>query len=229
MYGFVGNDPIGDTDYLGQWNKKVHLQKTTFWAGQFFKQPYNQTIGNADQGVDALFGGHSSLGPEQDRHMYYIKEGKDSRDWWYDTEFAKANDLLARADKDNNVSLCAKAAKAFGQGLHSRQDRSAHRPHPNGGNWPAGRMHPGWWDAWDESDYTAYGWSDVYWRRDINKPPLYFPWAKYASEAAIQAQQRQLQEDAKVTVIGDSFGALGEFEAAVRKSCLCKKAMLLFP
>jgi RHS repeat-associated protein len=228
VYGFVGNDPVGDTDYLGQWNKKVHLQKTTFWAGQFFKDPYHQTIGNADQGVDdnPLT---SSYGPQQSRHMRYLKEGKDSRDWWYDTEFAEANGLLARADKENNIALCAKAAKAFGRGLHSLQDRSAHRKHPKEENWPAGRMHPGWWDAWDESDYTSYGLSDVYWRKDINQPPLFYPWAKYASEAAIQVQQRQLQEDAKVTVIGDSFGALGEFEAAVRKSCLCKKAMLLFP
>jgi RHS repeat-associated protein len=224
LFGFSGNSSIDRVHVRGEWHASVHQRMTTQWAARFFRAPYPAAIGDADAGVDNLLSGHASVGPQQSRHMYYRIRGADSRDVWYEDEFANALHFLDLAVANNDVRRCRQAAEAFGRGLHSRQDRSAHRPWPGGRDWSSGRMHPGWWDAWDETEFTSFGLSDVFWRRDINQPPLYFPWA---DDGTTRLQQRDLQRQARMEVTADSYRALMQFRDAVAGTCICRRAMFV--
>ena len=149
--------------------------------------------------------------------MLYDLEGGDSRNVWFNREMQKARDYL-------NEMKCLEAARAFGRGLHSRQDRSAHRPWADGGSWyNAGAQliaHPGWWDAWVDSDYPNSYPSDEFWKR-YNDQPDYAAWLntseQNASQAAVRAQ-----------VITDSHDAIGLFVEAVQSSC-CRNVIMLIP
>jgi hypothetical protein len=91
-------------DYLGMWKYTVHILKTIDWAREGgFSTTYANIMGASDNGVDNLLSGHSFLpswlGGEQERHMYYLKGGIDSRDWWFNSEFELARKLLDEADR----------------------------------------------------------------------------------------------------------------------------------
>jgi hypothetical protein len=217
LYTFAANSPVNQVDVLGKWNSKVHYEKTAIWSQWIgFVGTFAAIIAQANNDVDRFFGSQSSLPwGELGRHMLVWIGGKDSRDHYYDEEFERAKALLHGSNV--TVTICVRAAEAFGRGLHSRQDRSAHRPYPDGSSWPPLIHHPGWWDAWDESD-LMYGLSEEWWRR-INQQPDYFPWIGSSAQVASQKQRKE-------QVIRDSFGAIKDFREEVEKSCYCRHIML---
>ncbi len=223
LYGFVKNAPTDWVDVLGKWKANVHYGRTLSWAADAgIRLNFGVVIADADIGVDSIFGGESFLpevlGGRQSRHLLYFIQGEDSRDYWYRTEFEKARNHL-------KFVRCREAAKSFGMGLHSRQDKSAHRPWPTGsGSWQdAGAQltaHPGWWDAWTRDDLNEGYPSDEFWRR-YNQPPDYAAWMD-------TEEQNASQEEKKQQVVLDSQQAIGRFVEEVRNSC-CKKEILINP
>jgi RHS repeat-associated protein len=137
LYGFVANNPVSKIDTYGLWGRTVHFGATLTWAGQaHFINRFDTTIATADQGVDDNTMTTGVVGA-LDRHMNLpSKHGMDSRTYWYNTERKNALIALMASDSDHNVSHCTDAAQAFGRGLHSQQDISAHRNWPFGGDWP---------------------------------------------------------------------------------------------
>ena len=226
IYGFVDNGPVGGIDVLGRWNEKVHYVKTIEWSGAAgFGPTYAGIIGESDIGTDSIAGGHAWLPRpfgEQERHLNHPSfAGGDSRDYWYNTEFATAVGLLKTADKEQNRIRCVEAAQHFGLGLHSRQDKSAHRNWPTGGDWSGWIAHPAWWDDWYDEENAGVPVSDNFWRR-YNRQPDYYVWVGSSAQQASQNAARQ-------RVITDSQQAISAFVAAVRKTCICRKEMLLSP
>jgi hypothetical protein len=221
VHAFVANSPPNQIDVLGRWNSKVHFDRTQLWSQWVgFVGAFAGIMAFADNDVDRFFGERSSLPwGELGRHMLVWMNGEDSRDYYYRTEFDTAVAFLRRSNTDPSVTWCVRASEAFGRGLHSRQDRSAHRPYPDGSSWPALIQHPGWWDAWDGSDLTHRGISEEWWRR-VNLPPDYFPWI--GNDPAQVASQMAR----KVEVVADSFAALAAFKAEVEKTCYCRQIML---
>ena len=91
-------------------------------------------------------------------------------------------------------------------------------------------MHPGWWDAWNDYEYTSVGISDLFWERankDPENQPDYYPWAKAGSP--VQAQQRASQNAARTAVEQASKDALKDFVDAVRNTCVCRQYILTMP
>jgi hypothetical protein len=226
LYSFVKNGPQGRFDLRGLWGRSLHLNATFGWAFAFsFNLHYSATIGEADESVDH---GRRRSWPwpftDIDRHMLYFRDGIDSRLWWYETEFETAMAELAAGQQTQQELHCVRAAQAFGRGLHSLQDRSAHRDWPWGdGTWFPWVQHPGWWDAWLDTEYEDTGWFDWFWSVFVDDP-IYDPWAEAGTFA--QLQQRQSQEQARMDVVRDSMRALGRFEASVRNTCFCRERML---
>ncbi|HEV2210658.1 MAG TPA: RHS repeat-associated core domain-containing protein [Verrucomicrobiae bacterium] len=228
LYGFAANDPINRFDVLGYWHKSVHQDMTITWAHETsFSISYAFIIGVADNKVDS-FPTWSPPWPigEQDRHMKMTKDDEDSRTRWFEIEHGNARDALAQADQTQDPTWCIKAAMAFGKGLHSLQDRSAHRPWPppGDGHWQQHfRIHPTWWDAWTYEELQPF-WPnhDAWWNENgllNNWGPIYTAWYGDAEQFASQAEVRN-------KVFEDSIGALGTFADEVRGSCLCSQWML---
>ena len=221
LYTLVQNAPLYTVDVFGKWGLNVHFLQTADWAEiAGFERRYSSLVGQADEGVD-----HGGTSPmpwgNQDRHMMYMRGGMDSRDWWYDYEFRVGVNYLDRGDRLADPMACIEAARAFGRGLHSRQDRSAHRPWPGGGNWHAWTVHPAWWDDWyGQVDAGSHA-DDRFWRR-TNQQPDYYIWI--GSPA-----QRRSQDNARGVVEGDSRQALDEIVGRIRRCCYCKLRMLKDP
>ena len=145
LYAFLANNSINDTDDLGQWNSKVHYGMTITWsAAAGFGPSHTAMIAEADDGVDHNLSTSPFPWGKMERHLNQPSRtgGKDSRDYWYDKEYANAVKELDASDKDQVFTHCSEAAHAFGRALHSRQDRSAHRVWPDGGDWSPGIAHP---------------------------------------------------------------------------------------
>src|SRR4029077_15895021 len=92
-YGFVKNAALKSVDILGRWGRSVHYFETVRWSGeQGFGPTYAGIIGESDQGVDENWSTDPlpfPFGGQMDRHMNRPSAyGRDSRDFWYDTEFA---------------------------------------------------------------------------------------------------------------------------------------------
>jgi RHS repeat-associated protein len=239
LYGFVGNDPLSRVDVLGQWGRKVHYVKTIEWSGGAgFGPSYAAMIGESDIGTDS---GSTSWWPifgQEDRHLNFPSHhGQDSRDWWYNTEFATAVEKLKAGDKEQNRIRCVEAAQAFGRGLHSRQDSSAHRSWPGGGDWSPWIAHPGWWDAWDDDDLRdIYGGflpkypSEEFWRNWHAHNPSQTDYDTFVGFAAWPgSQQEASQIAARQKVVAQSHTAIADFVSEVRKTCFCRKEMLFRP
>jgi hypothetical protein len=97
---------------------------------------------------DATDGGFASWLPVlglQSRHfdqMFSIsKSYKDSRDYWAEVELRRAVEYYRKGN-------CEAALGHLGKGMHSIQDKFAHR------DWDSGFFgfdpHPEWYDAWDD-------------------------------------------------------------------------------
>jgi hypothetical protein len=239
VYGFVGNDTPNRFDALGQWGRKVHYTKTIEWAGAAGLHPsYAAIIGEADIGTDSGSTSWFPLGGQEDRHLNFPSHhGGDSRDWWYAKEFTSAVESLKAGDKEQSRSRCIEAAQAFGRGLHSRQDSSAHRSWPGGGDWSPWIAHPGWWDAWDDEDLReAYGGilpkypSEEFWRNWHAHNPNQTDYDTFVGFAAWSgSQQEASQKAARQKVDAQSHAAIGDFISEVRKTCFCRKDMFFQP
>ena len=241
LYGFNENNPVDHFDMLGMWHATVHNGLTWGYAHEThgFGWKYSDVIAEADQGVDNFppFGWESSLPlvGQQDRHMYYLKNGEDSRVWWYKYEFAEAVKELQKGDRAQKERHCTKAAKHFGKGLHSIQDKSAHRPWPGGRNWDPLKMHPAWWDAFTDDELGAWGLSEKFWNeegnRNLQTPGWgvdYIPW--YGTDPLTgSGDQRRSQEKAREEVKHDTDEAVGAFKDEIRKTCFCRQKMLKVP
>jgi RHS repeat-associated protein len=236
LYNFVANNPINDYDVLGEWNQDVHQLLTTLWSVEAGIAPrYAIELSDADEGVDSISGGKSFLPPplgEQGRHLKDTIGGIDSRDYYYHDEFTRATNYLKKADKTQDASYCSQAAKAFGRGMHSKQDKSAHRPWPTGQDWTsAGPLiaHPGWWDAYNDGDLTAHypndetTWHRVWflWRHERY---LYDKWEGFGTDIGQLQYQSQLK--ARAEVQNDSRTAISDFVNEIGKSCECRNKML---
>lgn len=229
-YCIADNDIIGQIDILGMWVANVHYNETANWA-DMFKKTHRTEIARADNATD-----DGSTGPKVTigRHMRQTKGGGDSRFWYYRDELKKAGDALAK-------QKCKEASTAFGQGLHSLQDMSTHRPWPiflSGGDWPKTyrtkwndwhiAAHPGWWDYYSTdiwavaADAPNLRWKyDTLWWEHGRNDSDYYPWVgsfwQRLSQVRAQAQVRQ-----------DSLDALSHFANIVRSSC-CAIEMLVTP
>jgi len=238
-YAFVNNEPVTGWDVLGRWVYSVHFLRTAEWAeAAGVRQGFAATIGQEDNNVDSNWRETSlPMIGDQKRHMFYRMGKDDSRDYYYNLGLKDYLKWLQRADQERDPSLCWKAGEAFGKGLHSRQDKSAHRKwpsfiknSPNNGAWSAWTMHPGWWDAWNDYEYTSVGISDLFWERankDPENQPDYYPWAKAGSP--VQAQQRASQNAARTAAEQASKDALKDFVDAVRNTCVCRQYILTMP
>ena len=228
VYGFVKNNPVGDIDPLGLWGREVHWDETYNWA-TMFTDAYRRYIADGDQGVDQSSGTVPWTGWGISRHMRRMVGGQDSRDYWYDAEFNNAIDALKK-------SKCKIAAKAFGRGLHSRQDRSSHRAWPDflgGGDWPTTyherpAVHPWWWDYYGNGIWGVaanapelHGKWDGLWLKFGIQDTIYYLWTGAFAQRLSQAR-------AQVQVRDDSQAALSKFKDEVRKSC-CAQKMLASP
>jgi RHS repeat-associated protein len=235
LYGFVDNNAIRNVDHLGQWNSNVHYFWTFMWSVDAGITPgYAEMIGAADDATDSLWGGISwfPLWPigQESRHMNYpLLHPPDSRDHWYNKEYAIAQKALKDADIKKKPSLCDKAARHFARGLHSRQDKSAHRDWPNRGNWEDWIAHPGWWDAYNDSELSDQRPSELFWSNwfHAHGDVTYDTWEGYTSQHGAMQYDRQLAMRREVK--GASQGALGTFVAEIKKTCICRKLMLMNP
>ena len=230
LYAFVGNSPLDRVDPFGQWGREVHLNKTREWASSErtgFINDYAGIIATADEGVDAnwLSGVAPAIG-DLERHMKRTKGGKDSRNWWYDTEFTKALKFL-------NKTKCKEAAKAYGRGLHSLQDRSAHRDWHKGGDWPALAIHPFWWDFYGPIWSVAPTDAGVKWVGDKSFVNTY--WQNNGTPDTDDYiftgsyDQRLSQARAINAVYQESMSSLQAFRDEVKKSCCAKEMLLQMP
>jgi hypothetical protein len=232
LYGFCGNTPFSKIDAYGLWGRTVHFGATLTWAGQaHFINGFDTTIATADQGVDDNTMTTGVVGA-LDRHMNLpSKHGMDSRTYWYNTERGNALTALMASDTDHNVSHCTDAAQAFGRGLHSQQDISAHRNWPFGGDWPTHwpggglnitlAVHPKWWDDWngqlnsgDANAAQEQKWADYFSSHPGNDD--YNVWTGSASQVASQNNARQAVQSA-------STQALSWFANEVKKHCTCAR------
>lgn len=129
---------------------------------------------------------------------------------------------LANADSSQNEADCVAAAQAFGRGLHSKQDESAHRLWPQG---VAGRgiiPHPGWWDTFHDYELPNNYCADWWWHRYVHREPDYDTWLDTPDQRFSQARARYKVGD-------DTYQATGSFSTEVRKHCFCKRFMLSAP
>ena len=226
LHGFVANVPVSSMDFLGLWNSRVHYSKSVEWAGNAgFGPTYAGLIGESDDGVDSTAATSPFPWGEMSRHLNQPGEmGGDSRIAWYNSEFQTAKSALKDGDRYQDRTHCVRAAQAFGSGLHSWQDVSAHRSWPIGGTgWGSGIAHPEWWDDWYGEVNSGYPLSDVWWARYYRARPIdddYNEWTGSGTQIASQ-------EAARIQVTSDSEDALKSFVEEVRKHCFCSKDMLL--
>jgi RHS repeat-associated protein len=227
LYGLVDNDPLSNTDTLGYWNSRVHLWMTMVWSREASFQPaYGTIIGISDNDVDNHWGTSPFPWGEMERHLNQPSKtgGQDSRDVWYQREYANAVNALVAGDEQQDGMRCIEAAQAFGRGLHSWQDRSAHRVWPRPGrDWRSTIAHPAWWDDWyGEVDagihFSDLWWADYYSRHPGNDDYNGWTWS---------ATQFLSQDLARERVTTESQEEIGRFVEEVRHHCFCRNIMLL--
>jgi hypothetical protein len=234
LYGFVANNPLSKVDVLGQWGRTVHFGRTLGWSvGAGFNSEFANIIANADQNVDVNLLTGVVVG-QLSRHMNRpsdVPGGGDSRDYWFKHESEEATEALNQSDKDHRTYHCYTAANDFGMGLHSLQDTFAHRPWPDGPDWPRvwpGTLipcvHPPWWDDWYGELNSGYhsNESEIKWAEYFSQNPqddTYMLWINSPSQASSQNEARRKAGD-------DSIGAIGLFASEVAKHCVCARLML---
>jgi RHS repeat-associated protein len=152
LYGYVANDPINFGDSMGLWGEDVHSgignssYGTYTWAQQLgFSSQQATWIAEGNNGTDGGFAGFLPILGEQSRHFNQLNPWmngyQDSRDYWAFLE-------LMRAVKYYKKGNCRVAYSYLGRGLHSIQDKFAHRDWNTGmSGW--GR-HPDWYDIWSD-------------------------------------------------------------------------------
>jgi RHS repeat-associated protein len=222
LYVYADNQPAGAVDYLGRWTYWVHYWKTYDWSlARGFQAKYAGITALEDRRLDDVLRGHSSFPVvgEQDRHMYAPKGGMDSREWWYQKELENAKNKLGESDRLLDERYCVEAAQAFARGLHSWQDKSAHYKWPDGVLLRGVIPHPGWWDAYLDSELTANLGFEWWWHVVVHRQPIYDRWQNTLAQRVTIAR-------ARYAVAEDSASALNDFKAEVQKHCFCKSHML---
>lgn len=142
-YAYGLNNPYRYVDPDGLWGEEVHLNRTETWAIAAGVPPSDaKTIAYGNNSTDGgLFGtmgvGFSPIAGDQSRHFNTHNSGCDSREIWANRQF----DLAVSLYKDGRTVL---AISVLGRGLHSLQDKFAHR------DWDTGSLgfspHPAWYD-----------------------------------------------------------------------------------
>ncbi|GBD99841.1 tRNA nuclease WapA precursor [bacterium BMS3Abin07] len=152
MYAYSLNNPYRYLDPNGAWAADVHSgignrkgYGTYTWAKQVgFSESEAKSIAIGNNATD-IGPGTTWLpfgaGGDQSRHFDNLKIIGDSRDSWAEWELQKA---VAFAKKGNMKA----ALGHLGKGLHSLQDKYAHR------GWDTGLLelikHPEWYDDWHD-------------------------------------------------------------------------------
>ncbi len=152
VYAYALNNPFKYFDANGKWAEDVHsgIGKSTYgtytWARQAgFSPKEARIIANGNNRTDG--GPWTSFLPvtgDQSRHFnqpyLFDKNVGDTRDYWARVEFQGAVQYM----KEGNADA---ALGHLGKGLHSLQDKFAHR------DWDTGVVgwneHPPWYDKWD--------------------------------------------------------------------------------
>ena len=150
LYSYVHNNPINFIDRFGLWEDDVHYGDpksnygTFIWARQAgFTDTGAHLIAAGNNSVD-WFWGSSPIFGNQARHFNKFSKGDfcDSRVYYAEKEFWAAVKLV-------NAGKIDQALGRLGMGLHSLQDKFAHRDWNTG---PAGASaHPLWYDNWHDS------------------------------------------------------------------------------
>jgi RHS repeat-associated protein len=151
-YLYVGNDPVNIRDPRGLWGEDVHsgignpTYGTYIWARQLgFSEQEATWIALGDNGTDGGFASWWFMIGTQSRHFNQLhptmKGFCDSRDYWASLELDRAVNYYEGGN--------SRAAYGhLGKGLHSIQDKIAHR------DWNTGLIgwdrHPNWYDDWDD-------------------------------------------------------------------------------
>jgi RHS repeat-associated protein len=150
-YAYGLNNPNRYGDSLGRWAEDVHSgignpdYGTFKWAREVgFSHNDAKRIAIADNGTDGGFSGWLPIIGDQSRHFdqrNLLRNGVDSRDYWARVEFERAVESYKAGKLDE-------ALGHLGKGLHSIQDKYAHR----GWNTGVGGTirHPAWFDDWHD-------------------------------------------------------------------------------
>ncbi|MHC4676619.1 MAG: RHS repeat domain-containing protein [Planctomycetota bacterium] len=156
LYIYVYNNAINETDRYGLWGEDVHSgignprYGTYTWAMQVgFSDAQARMIAKANEAADFSYSGWLPVFGLQSRHfnqpLFIPKDFKDSREYWASVELQRAAKSFAEGD-------CEAALGNLGKGLHSIQDKYAHR------DWDTGlfgfRRHPEWFDIWNDPRNT---------------------------------------------------------------------------
>jgi hypothetical protein len=130
-------------DPWGLWDERVHYTKTIEFAVSVGISPSNAKViayaNNATDGgsLGTGFVGFLPILGDQSRHFNQSKSACDSRAIWAKRQFKAAVSLY----QDGKITM---AYIALGRGLHSIQDKYAHR------DWDTGllgvNIHPMWYD-----------------------------------------------------------------------------------
>jgi RHS repeat-associated protein len=239
LYQYAGGNPVDRFDFAGMWGVDVHRGLTAEVAVDLRYMPSAASvIGDADQSVDE---GLKAPWFQRSRHM---PGGKISLETWYSNQRAEAIKLLKK-------NSCEAAAAAFGEGLHSYQDITAHRRYPG---WPEidndmWIAHPSWWDTYwkplpvkDDSislpgmPYLGIGWKDNKWHDTAVKHKslgsdydYYYATPKNIDEEAYRAEQIMSQVQKIYMVESDTQSKLSQFRSDIENNgCECKH-VLLYP
>jgi RHS repeat-associated protein len=150
LYAYVWNKPTRAYDPWGLWGEDVHSgignpnYGTYLWAVQVgFSDAQARKIAIGNDGTDGGFSSWMPMLGLQSRHFnqFIPKRYKDSRDYWAAVE-------LRRAVEYYKEGKCEAALGHLGKGLHSIQDKFAHR------DWSTGLFgvdpHPEWYDIWND-------------------------------------------------------------------------------
>lgn len=224
LYQYVSSQPIILNDPTGMWGKDVHYGKTREWAydsGMVFWAAVE--VARADQGIDENYSTSPLPGGQLGRHM---DVGGNSQMMYWVLGYAKAVVLIEKADKSGGWDMCKKAAQEFGKGLHSLQDTSAHRGHPDGIPWPTFRVHPGWWDYYGPLPHPEYinlmhHWdNEVDWEEEAagtwKEGGVYDIWKNTSTQ--VESQQEAMRK-----VESDTKKQVSDILQIARTSCICKK------
>jgi RHS repeat-associated protein len=152
-YAYSLNNPYKYLDINGAWEEDVHsgIGNTNYgtyvWATHVgFNDRDARLIAKGNNSTD--LGGWSGWIPiigDQSRHFnqpYLFSSGiGDTRDYWANLEYQRAVEYM----EEGNVRA---ALGHLGKGLHSLQDKFAHR------DWDTGiigtNRHPDWYDKWND-------------------------------------------------------------------------------